>query len=295
MMDEAAAWTRFWRTGSACLPSAGALLSRIEAPVWRTAVDGLPRAATVLDLATGDGAVLTGLLKMRPDLRATGVDSATALPSPPFGAVVHAGVRMEAIPFPNDKFDLVTSRFGIEYGNTDRIAGEVVRLLRPGARLAFVCHHRDSELVLYNARRQEALTWAAVGSGILDRATALTRARQACALLTPASFAALIHEGRRRFPDQTAAAEFTEAVFRVLEDRAQSPVAALGALAELGRRAEAELTRLQALSRAALDAPSAQAIAARLRDLKLQTQPPRALLGGNQTPYAWAFSGEKPR
>lgn len=294
-MDEATAWTRFWRTGSACLPGAAALVSRIEEPTWRAALEGLPRGAAALDLATGDGAVPVILHRLRPDLRITGVDSASSLPPAPRGVRFQPGMQMEALRFSAQSFDLVTSRFGAEYGDIAQVAGEAARVLRPGGRLVWICHHRDSEIVRHNSSRREALNWAAAESGLLGRAAALTQAREISPLPTPSSFTEAVLDARRRYPNQSVAAEFSQAVCQVLEQSRWSlPGVAREALTELGQRAAAELARLNALNRAALDCPRADALADRLRDAGLVASPPRILAGDNSAPHAWTLAARSP-
>ena len=48
----------------------------------------------------------------------------------------HGGTSLEALPFAQAQFDLVTSQFGLEYGDFAPTLSELARVLRRGGRLA---------------------------------------------------------------------------------------------------------------------------------------------------------------
>lgn len=124
---------------------------------WRDFADRLPREAKIIDLGCGAGIVGRLLLNHRPDLRVTGVDFADvpALSVP--NLTVHPWTCMEELPFERGSFDAAISLFGIEYGNIDRAARELGRVMKPGARFSFLTHHRDSEIACEGRTRQTAL------------------------------------------------------------------------------------------------------------------------------------------
>ncbi len=64
---------------------------------------------------------------------------------------------MEALPFAENSFDAAVSQFGVEYGNIADTARELERVLKPGARLRFLVHHRDGEIVEQGRMRYKAL------------------------------------------------------------------------------------------------------------------------------------------
>jgi SAM-dependent methyltransferase len=124
---------------------------------WAHFADALPRGAQVLDLGCGAGIVGRILLSRRNDLRVTGIDFAK-VPTPAVdNLTILPQVSMEAIPFEDGCFDAAISLFGIEYGNIQKTAGELGRLLKPGARFSFLVHHLESEIVREGSTRRKGL------------------------------------------------------------------------------------------------------------------------------------------
>ena len=256
-----ALWTRYWssaaaRAGAGCLPNAAGPIETVQRRVWQDFARSLPRAARVLDLATGNGIVLGWMAAARRDLKLVGVDSAATLPPPPKGVVLKAGVALERLPFAEAGFDAATSQFGFEYGDHEAAAAELARVLKPGAKLLMLVHHRGSAIVAHNAARREALLWAAGPEGCLPRAKAFAAA--AAGLPVPPLFRQAPAEARRRFPDQPAAAEFAAGLLQRLElgGRADVP----GLLQELEEEAQGEIGRIALLERAARDHAGAEAL-----------------------------------
>lgn len=124
---------------------------------WANFADALPGGAQVIDLACGAGVVGRTLLGRRGDLRVTGVDWADVPIPPVANLTIHPWVSMEALPFGDDCFDAAVSLFGIEYGNIEKAARELERVLKAGARFSFVVHHRDSEILREGGLRRRAV------------------------------------------------------------------------------------------------------------------------------------------
>jgi SAM-dependent methyltransferase len=124
---------------------------------WAHFADALPREAQVIDLGCGAGIGGRILLSRRNDLRVTGIDFAN-VPTPTVqNLTIHPWISMEAIPFADSCFDAAISLFGIEYGNIEKTAGELGRLLKPGARFSFLVHHLESEIVREGSTRRKGL------------------------------------------------------------------------------------------------------------------------------------------
>jgi ubiquinone/menaquinone biosynthesis C-methylase UbiE len=226
-------WAEFWQAGvGACLPKAGGGTAGLLARCWQDFAAALPRKAELLDLATGDGAVLKTIRAARADLRLIGVDSAPRLPAAPQGIKLLAAVRMEALPFPAGRFAAVTSQFGFEYGETGAIAREVARVLAPSGRYRFVVHHHSSQVLAHNQARRAGLRWAVEDSQLLQQARALVHARSRAALPTPERFRQAPAQARQLAAGAGVAAEIATAVLQTLEmGRARAPELSLGALA----------------------------------------------------------------
>lgn len=286
-------WDGYWRKGAAgCLPDADPRFGRALEALWREFAQGLPRGARLLDLATGSGAVLRAIAADGTKLDLTGVDSARTLPPAPGGIRLKANVAMEHLPFGGARFDALTSQFGIEYGDIERIAGEAARVLKPGAALRFVVHRAEGPIVQHNAARRAALNWARNESGALDRARKLAEARRAARLPTPPSFRAAPDEALRRFGGQGAAAEFMAAILQTLDmGAAHPPAETLEVLAELERRSGEEIGRLDALAAAARDAAAIAALAATFREAGFAIADPEPVAAGGEA-FAWRLDGK---
>ncbi len=107
----------------------------------------------LLDLATGTG--WTARLLARHGAKVTGVDIASELiaaartqGAPEGGTITYEIGDAEALLFNDGAFDGVTSTFGIMFASRpDSVAGELVRVCRPGGRIALVVWRDDSNLV----------------------------------------------------------------------------------------------------------------------------------------------------
>lgn len=167
-------WSDYWRLGELTTLNyfrdgyTGEL-----ARFWHELVDALPDAARVLDLATGNGAVALAVLRhARSRGRAVSVEGVDAAQiDPPAHASRTAAVReeLQAIRFhpgtplehtglPAAHYHLVTSQYGIEYGNLDAAVIEIARLLVPGGRFGAILHSADSNVARTAANIEALLT-----------------------------------------------------------------------------------------------------------------------------------------
>lgn len=168
---EADAWSAFWGGQGAqglCRQMAGEGLKQTLGIHWAMAARRLPLQERVLDLGCGAGVVGRLMLVERSDLVVHGVDSAEIPLGKGKGPIIHSGVSMEALPFADASFGAAVSQFGFEYGDPQRTALELTRVLRPGAPFSFLVHHRHSAIVAANAARRAALS--DLRSGSLRRA-----------------------------------------------------------------------------------------------------------------------------
>jgi SAM-dependent methyltransferase len=292
------AWSDFWQAGGAgpesgCLPKALRQIDAVQRRVWAEVAASLRPGARVLDLATGDGAVLGKIRASRTDLKLIGVDSAQALPRAPKTITLRAGVAMEKLPFPDAGFDLVSSQFGFEYGDRAAVSREVARMLRAGGRYVFIVHHAAGPILGHNQARRAGLGWAVVESKLLRQAHALVAARRISRLPTPASFGEAPAMARRLFPGQTVAEEFVTAIHQTLElGRFHPPDAQRETLLMLEQRGRNEMARIDALSAAACTAADIEAIEKLLRGAGLFTQTGSELYEpDNPLPFAWLLRG----
>lgn len=299
--DSRVAWSRFWADGGAgpesgCLPNALKAMDAVQREVWQGFAKSLAKGARVLDLATGDGLVLGKMKASRPDLKLTGVDSSPVLPASRHGIKLRAGIDMERLPFADGSFDAVTSQFGFEYGDWERAAAEVSRVLKPNGKLQLVVHYRDGPIVAHNLPLGQALGWAVREAGYLEKARALVRARARARLPTPPLFRSAPAEARQRFPKQPVAEEFLTAVLQTLVLSFNAPPAeALEVLQQLEDRAGNQLARIESLMGAACDSDELERLVGHLAGAGLEIAPPDTISeDANAAPFAWLLCGSKP-
>jgi len=295
LADEKSAWDRYWSgtAGAAgCLPKLARQGSPLE-PIWREFALALPPHATVLDLGTGDGAVLALLHAARDDLALCGVDYARQLPPLSVPAKLYPNTRLECLPFSDREFDSVVSQFGIEYAERSSAAAELVRVLAIDGRFRLVLHHVDSPILRHNRSRLDALCWAVGESG------PIAGGRQWLQCSTePDAGAQLLEVAKRArelHPRQSVGEEISVAVIAATRTLQTSGAHAVSArLGELERRAKDEIARLRALERAALSDEDAVDMAARLQHLGCRVTEMRAVhMPGDSRVVAWRLDGAR--
>ncbi len=178
------AWSRYWTTGAAhscagsfSLEGAGAL-----AGFWRRAFSTCTPGTCIVDLGTGNGALLKLAWDMASpghEIRLVGID--LSRPAPPwFDQCLHgervrivAETPMEATGLPDRGVDLLVSQFGIEYAEHGRVQAECLRLLGQEGRIAFVIHHADSLISRVTREELDALAFLLADDGLVSTASAL--------------------------------------------------------------------------------------------------------------------------
>lgn len=123
---------------------------------WHTAFAQLPNAANVVDLATGNGALLSllGAFAQEHELafEATGIDFAALNPKIT-EKVINAHIRMiektliEDTKLPESSVDLAVSQFGFEYSDISAAVSELDRILKPKAQINFIMHADNSQII----------------------------------------------------------------------------------------------------------------------------------------------------
>lgn len=113
------------------------------APVAEVVVDAAEPVAGLkaLDLACGTGNA--SLLEAERGAVVTGFDAATRLLEVAASRAAEAGLDatwvegdMQDMPFPDDSFEVITSVFGVIFGDPQGVAAEIARVLEPNGRIA---------------------------------------------------------------------------------------------------------------------------------------------------------------
>lgn len=219
-VDRREAWNQVWAGGvlQACAGSWHGNYGGEIRKFWQGELGSIEPQHRLLDLATGNGALPALLLELAgpawacPEVHAVDL----AEPRPPWLQALpiaqrerlhfHAGVALEALPFPAHHFDRVFSQFGFEYAERDAAVRELVRVLVPGGRVRLVCHHAGSLLAEVARSEREDLDWILSASDL------------------PAALVAVLPQARKRAQTAAAAAarQRLNAALRALEMRAST-------------------------------------------------------------------------
>ncbi len=177
-------WSDYWRLGTQT-SFHGHFQNNYDGSIkafWERCFSGLPPDAKLLDLATGNGAL--ALLaadfaqERKLSFHITAIDSAQIQPpANPHDIEFISHRVMEDSQLPEQRFDLLMSQFGFEYGQRQQTLQEIRRLLKPGGCFATLMHHRDSA-VLAQAKEALAQTKRCEKSPLLDTATQLAQLQQ---------------------------------------------------------------------------------------------------------------------
>lgn len=259
-----AAWSDFWaqnrNSGNAggCLPAKWQGIDAAQQRAWTAFASTLPKKAQVLDIATGDGRVMAWLLKTRRDLKIMGVDMAPQLPPPPKGTKIKAGVSMESLPLPADKFDAVVSQFGFEYGNLAEAAAEVRRVLKPDGRIGLITHRIDGPILKHNLDRRAQIQWALDEHDLINVAKRSLLLRASGLQTIPAKISQAPAEGARLYGPRSAAWEIPEAIRQTLvmgmRDHPANVASLLDTIAERARNEIGRIASLEAACQQTADA-----------------------------------------
>lgn len=305
-------WSRYW-AGGALHSCGGSFVANYADEIgqfWREEFAAWRADARVIDIATGNGALpklVVDTLSAWPQIDA--VDLADVAPRWPRALPkaerarlhFHSRVAAEQLPFSDASFDYAISQYGLEYSDLARSLPELRRVLRPGARVALVLHHRESLPVAIGSSEVAHIDWLQSAGQIIDLARHLIPIL--ARLATPAGLAAV-----QRDPVAAEVRQRYNLAMRALQERIGSAHApdvlaetqqALGELmqraAKLGQREalhrldvivrglqESRLRQVE-LVQHALDRSGVDAVAAALSATDVQLQ----LLHASGALFAW--------
>ncbi|MGB3807728.1 MAG: class I SAM-dependent methyltransferase [Erythrobacter sp.] len=250
-------WGDFWAQnangssageGGGCLPQRWKAIEEAQRAQWLAFANLLAEDARVLDLATGDGRVLRWIRTKRADLSLSGIDLAPRIPASPPGIETRPAIPMENLPFADDAFDAVVSQFGVEYGETQKVAAEIARVLKPGGMVGLMVHRGDGPILEHNRKRRSELLWALKEKGVARKVRQQLNSG-AGAIDLAAKFAGKIaQQGGKKFGEASPAWEIPEAIRRsCLMGRRAGVGSIVETIATIENHARNELGRIKSL------------------------------------------------
>jgi ubiquinone/menaquinone biosynthesis C-methylase UbiE len=252
-------WTLYWQNDNleSCIASQSSEDTRGIVDYWRDFASQLQGAATVLDLATGNGAVPCMLLAGNPGLEIVAVDRAQIEPAKYLSRANElASVRFLpavdicALPFEPESFDAVTSQFGLEYAPLLEACGAAARILKRSGGIRLLMHHEDSEIVRSGRETLSEITRLLVPNGVMSRVGAYLAREISLDDLEAAGqqYLAAEHSRTRHISGQIFAG-----INQLIESMTKNPDHARALVHTMKLRLGAEQTRLQQLQSAALN------------------------------------------
>jgi SAM-dependent methyltransferase len=305
--DSIFAWDQYWRDGrlASCGGEGGATYQPVIAEGWRRFFGSVADAARILDVCSGNGAVarLAAEVASARNIRVN-IDAVDAADLHPTGTGPGAGMirysprtPAEQLPFAAASFDVIAGQYAIEYTELEHTLVELRRVSRPAARVPFVTHAADSNVV-QGARGQLADVERLLHTGIFETAEALVRASAEAPLATDGDyrnrFLAALQSLREA---ETAAADLrmyrntgSVVVHAIRHLPRLGPGPVLDKIAEMATAIQAHRARLSAMCRAALDAPSAEALttsAERVWEVPFKLEP---LMRSDGAMFGWVIA-----
>ncbi|MBS0384588.1 MAG: class I SAM-dependent methyltransferase [Proteobacteria bacterium] len=298
----ARAWSLYWRSGrlNSCVD--GVSESKMLRDAWREFFDRFDSGTRILDLATGNGAVIDAACASAVPREArfllTGVDAAETLqPHNIEAARFLPGVRMEALPFEAAYFDVVVSQFGFEYGERAACAREAARVLRPGGRLRLVIHASGGAVHAAAEQSAERLRQALSKRGLLSKLAEFARAEADHARRLEEQVAQLwsgLQPALAGAPSDDAALFYVRSVTRLWRSRQRyAPDELSQSIGEALDRAQSIFLRQRAMLQAACSAQDIELLRALLHDADMETSAADGVFDDAGGQLAWIVDGVK--
>jgi SAM-dependent methyltransferase len=159
-------WDAYWHgTGETGAFSSGGASHPAILAFWLEffqEVDQTNSALTMLDLASGNGAVVERALEVfgegKAEITCVDVsDAAIANIRSRFPGVSGLVADARSVPLDSEGFDIITSQFGIEYAGTEAV-DEAARLVAAGGWLTLLLHNSEGSIYHQCAANLEAVT-----------------------------------------------------------------------------------------------------------------------------------------
>lgn len=266
-------WASYWQSG---VPdSFGGRVPRWYAqvllPFWQQHLDDLAANSSVLDLASGNGAIAALVAavsqKKALNLDICATDKAPLAPRHLDQVRLFPNQPLETLDLGEQRFDLAVSQFGLEYAALEPALKAVARHLKPGGRLIAVMHRQDSaicsrsreELQQYRALKKEHPLLDNLRQLVKAMGEVRTRADHQRLSSNPASerqrlqFNRTLEKLMRQFPQGVVLAGLLQAIQPILKNITWPQRNKLQAINAIGQQMELAELRLLDLLNAALD------------------------------------------
>lgn len=309
-------WKTYWQGASAGEQRPGGLRHSAFPTFWSTALGEFVAAtpdAKVLDIATGDGAVIHYLSQV-PDAKldnvscvdvAQGAIDAVQRRFPSVNGVV---ADATSIPLESGQYSLITSQCGVEYAGPAAIR-EAVRLLAPGGSLLFLLHirpgvlHGECEAAIDALQRTQQSGFVSLALDYFEKGFAAVRGadrapyESAARLLTPAIGeleAIMTQYGEHVAGDVVI---YLHSTVQTMHNRIQhyDPDEALDWLRSMDRELEMHRERMQSMCDCAMDETAFKRLCSDLHGQGLIVENASPLvMKGEDLPVAWVLQATRP-
>ncbi|AOE49052.1 class I SAM-dependent methyltransferase [Kangiella sediminilitoris] len=180
-------WSNYWKSNSidSCSQGVKSTDSEIDT-FWKDTAKSLNKDSQVLDLCTGRGDVVDKMISAQESAgkdisHYTGVDlseipselAMSRFKSHAQRVNLNYGTSVAALPYDDNKFDLVTSQFGIEYAVSKDSLIEIFRVLKNEGKLRLVIHHQNSILTKVAKEERSHIEYLIDESNFFDLAQKL--------------------------------------------------------------------------------------------------------------------------
>lgn len=296
-------WTLYWQSDKleSCIAMTSADDAREIAAYWQAFASQLHDFATVLDLASGNGAVPSMMLAEYPGLKFVAVDKAEIEPPKYLSQTKELetvrflpGVDVCNLPFEDESFDAVTSQFGLEYAPLACACKSAARVLKKSGAIRLLMHHVDSEIVRPSKQTLREITDLLAAGGVMEKVGFFATNQIDLAQLEAA--------GQQYLQTETAKTEHVSGqifggINQLIEGINTNPDLARALAETMALRLHAEQARLLQLRRAALSTEQVSQLRQEFVDSGIVIDVLETLVlanpGGGQALIGWQLSGRK--